>query len=163
MDRRQRTGVFRCRSCAPPRATNFPSKVLNPTDVWNAAAGLDTHLGKTYLDGVELSGGQWQRVAIARGMMRATPLLRILDEPTAALDPVAEHALYERYSSTARALAHHGAITVLVSHRFSSVRMADRIIVLEHGRVTETGTHEQLVAIGGTWARMFDEQAAAYR
>lgn len=125
--------------------------------------GLDTHLGKTYLDGAELSGGQWQRLAIARGMVRDEPLCLILDEPTAALDPAAEQDLYEQYGRTARDLGGSGSVTVLISHRFSSVRIADHIVVLDGGTVAEHGTHDELVALGGTYARMYAQQAAAYR
>ena len=124
--------------------------------------GLDTHLGKTYRDGVELSGGQWQRVALARGLMRERPLCLVLDEPTAALDPAAEHALYERFASAASATADTGGVTVLVSHRFSSVRMADRIFVLEDSRLIEHGTHAELLAAGGSYAAMYRQQASAY-
>ncbi|MEX1009262.1 MAG: ABC transporter ATP-binding protein [Acidimicrobiia bacterium] len=124
--------------------------------------GLATQLGKTYEDGIELSGGQWQRVAIARGMMRITPLLLILDEPTAALDPSAEQALYNRYASTSRQVRADGGVVLLVSHRFSSVRMADLIVVLHHGTLTEIGTHEGLLAADGHYAHMYQQQAAAY-
>lgn len=123
---------------------------------------LDTHLGKTYRDGEELSGGQWQRLAIARGMMREQPLLLVLDEPTAALDPAAEHALFEEYRRAARETSGGGAVTLLISHRFSSVRMADLIVVLDGGRVAETGTHDDLLAAGGLYARMYRQQASAY-
>jgi len=124
--------------------------------------GLDTHVGKTYLDGEELSGGQWQRLAIARGMMRDRPLCLVLDEPTAALDPAAEQALYDQYGRTARAIGRDGSVTVLISHRFSSVRMADLIIVLADGTVAEQGTHAELLAAEGRYAAMYRQQASAY-
>jgi ATP-binding cassette subfamily B protein len=124
--------------------------------------GLDTHVGKSYLDGEELSGGQWQRLAIARGMMRERPLCLVLDEPTAALDPAAEQALYDRYGRTARAIGQDGSVTVLISHRFSSVRMADLILVLADGTVAEQGTHAQLLAADGRYAAMYRQQASAY-
>lgn len=124
--------------------------------------GLETLIGKSYREGVELSGGEWQRLAIARAMMRPSPLLLILDEPTSALDPAGEQALYERYAGAAAHAAENGGMTLLVSHRFSSVRMADTIVVLEHGTVTEVGSHEELLTRAGTYAAMFNQQAAAY-
>lgn len=124
--------------------------------------GLDSHVGKTYLDGAELSGGQWQRLAIARGMMARQPLCLILDEPTAALDPAAEQALFDQYRQTARTIGRDGSITVLISHRFSSVRMADLIVVLADGTVAEHGTHTELLAADGLYAQMYRQQAAAY-
>jgi ATP-binding cassette subfamily B protein len=127
--------------------------------VGQLAAGLDTQLGPTWPGGAELSFGQWQKVALARGFMREEPQVLVLDEPTAALDAETEHALFERYAAAAR----RDRITVLVSHRFSTVRMADFIVVLDGARVAEAGTHAELVARGGTYAQLYEIQAGAYR
>jgi ATP-binding cassette subfamily B protein len=126
-------------------------------------AGLDTQLGPAWPGGIELSFGQWQKLALARGFMRDRPLVLILDEPTAALDAETEHALFERYAAAVRALDGIGRITVLVSHRFSTVRMADLIVVLDAARVVETGTHDALMARRGHYAQLYGIQAAAYR
>jgi ATP-binding cassette, subfamily B, bacterial len=133
--------------------------------VTRLTAGLETQLGPTWPGGVELSFGQWQKLALARGFMRDEPLLLILDEPTAALDAETEHALFERYAAAARNSAdkQNGRITVLVSHRFSTVRMADLIIVLDGARMVESGTHEELIAKKGQYAELYSIQAAAYR
>jgi ATP-binding cassette subfamily B protein len=125
-------------------------------------SGLETQLGPTWPDGVELSFGQWQKLALARGFMREQPLVLILDEPTAALDAETEHALFERYAAAARAST-SGRITVLVSHRFSTVRMADLIVVLDGARLVEVGSHEELMERGGQYAQLYGIQAAAYR
>ncbi|MEO5678237.1 MAG: ABC transporter ATP-binding protein, partial [Acidimicrobiales bacterium] len=132
--------------------------------------GLETQLGPTWPDGAEVSFGQWQKLALARGFMRDDPLVLVLDEPTAALDAETEHALFERYAAAA---AHGegraegdpraGRITILVSHRFSTVRMADLIVVLDGSRVVEVGTHLDLLAAGGQYAELYGIQAAAYR
>jgi ATP-binding cassette subfamily B protein len=126
------------------------------------ASGLDTQLGATWPDGVEPSFGQWQKLALARGFMRDQPLLLVLDEPTAALDAETEHALFERYAAAVRG-AGSGRITVLVSHRFSTVRMADLIIVLDGSHLVESGTHDELIARRGPYAELYAIQAAAYR
>jgi ATP-binding cassette subfamily B protein len=125
--------------------------------------GLDTQLGPTWPEGVEVSFGQWQKLALARGFMRDEPLVLVLDEPTAALDAETEHALFERYAAGARGASASGRITILVSHRFSTVRMADLIVVLDGAHVVEVGTHADLMAQGGQYAELYDIQAAAYR
>jgi len=133
--------------------------------------GLETQLGPTWPSGVEVSFGQWQKLALARGFMRDYPLLLVLDEPTAALDAETEHALFERYAAAARSErsdggsgnGRKGQITILISHRFSTVRMADQIVVLDGARVAEVGTHEALMAKGGQYAELYGIQAAAYR
>ena len=129
--------------------------------------GLETQLGPTWPDGVEVSFGQWQKLSLARGFMRDEPLLLVLDEPTAALDAETEHALFERYASAARGgaggEAPNGRITLLVSHRFSTVRMADLIVVMDGARIVEVGAHDDLMAAGGQYAELYEIQAAAYR
>jgi ATP-binding cassette subfamily B protein len=162
--------------------------------------GLETQLGPTWPQGVEVSFGQWQKLALARGFMRERPLLLVLDEPTAALDAETEHALFERYAAAARSSvgsgfsrtdnpakagprASHGdaegtphgdagggainaatgRIILLVSHRFSTVRMADLIVVLDGARLVEVGSHEELMAKGGQYSELYRIQAAAYR
>jgi ATP-binding cassette subfamily B protein len=124
--------------------------------------GLETQLGTSWDDGTDLSGGQWQRLAIARGMMRRRPLLLVLDEPTSALDPATEHALFEGYTDAARRARRDGAITVLVTHRFSTVAAADLVVVLADGRVSEVGSHASLMAAGGGYAELYGLQARGY-
>jgi ATP-binding cassette subfamily B protein len=126
-------------------------------------SGLQTPVGSSFAHGQQLSGGQRQRLALARGMMRPAPLLLILDEPTASLDAITEARLFERYLAARASARQTGAITVLVSHRFSTVRMADLILVLEQGRITESGSHEQLMRTGGLYSKLFEMQARAYR
>jgi len=129
--------------------------------------GLDTQLGAAF-GGVEPSLGQWQRLALARSLMREVtgerpPLCVVLDEPTAALDPLAEYALFQHFVAQVRTATRQGAVTVLVSHRFTTVRMADLIVVLADGRVTEQGTHAELMAAGGGYAELYALQEHAYR
>jgi ATP-binding cassette subfamily B protein len=141
-------------------------------------AGLETQLGPSWPEGAEVSFGQWQKLALARGFMRDAPLLLVLDEPTAALDAETEHALFERYAAAARGqrgvrlqadlagsidAETRPSITLLVSHRFSTVRMADLILVLDGARLVEYGSHEALMARGGQYAQLYAIQAAAYR
>jgi len=121
-------------------------------------SGLDTQLGRWFKDGTELSGGQWQKIALSRAFMREEADVLVLDEPTAALDAEAEHAVFERFRQLAE-----GRTTFVVSHRFPTVRMADRILVIDGGRVIEEGNHAELVAMGGRYARMFTLQAEGYR
>jgi ATP-binding cassette subfamily B protein len=116
-----------------------------------------TMLGRRFEGGVDLSGGQWQKVALGRAYIRDAQLL-ILDEPTAALDARAEYEVFRRFADLTE-----GKMAILISHRFSTVRMADRIVVLEHGRVLEEGTHEALLALDGRYAELFGLQAAGYR
>jgi ATP-binding cassette subfamily B protein len=126
--------------------------------------GLSTQLGKSYAEGTELSGGQWQKLALGRAMMREHPLLLVLDEPTSALDAQAEHELFERYADNARRVGTAtGAITLFVSHRFSTVRMADLIVVVAEGKVLESGSHAELMRRKSLYAELYELQAKAYR
>jgi ATP-binding cassette subfamily B protein len=125
--------------------------------------GLATYVSNAFTGGTGLSGGQWQKLALGRAMRRDGPLLVVLDEPTASLDAPSEHALFERYAAAARDGAATGTVTVLVSHRFSTVRMADLIIYLDEGRAVEIGAHDDLLAAGGRYAELFGLQAEAYR
>ena len=154
-----------------PRLDNEPA-VMGAVDragasdvIARLASGLETQLGPTWPGGAELSFGQWQKLALARGFMREQPLLLVLDEPTAALDAETEHALFERYATEAHSAGARdtGRVTILVSHRFSTVRMADLILVLDGARLVEVGTHSELMARSGQYAELYSIQAAAYR
>jgi len=132
-------------------------KSLADTVVGKLAGGYDQMLGRRFEGGVELSGGEWQKMALARAYLRDAQLL-ILDEPTAALDARSELEVFERFAELTE-----GKMALLISHRFSTVRMADRIVVLSGGRLIEEGNHQQLMASGGVYAGMFEMQAASYR
>jgi len=152
-----------------PRVDSEPSVVTaldraGARDVVDSLpAGLDTQLGPTWHDGVDVSYGQWQKLALARGFMRDEPLIAALDEPTAALDAETEHQLFQRYASRAYERKSNGSITILVSHRFSTVRMADLIVVLDGARAVEVGSHDELIARGGRYAELYQIQARAYQ
>jgi ATP-binding cassette, subfamily B, bacterial len=128
------------------------------------SSGLATPLGWSMAGGQDLSGGQWQKLALGRTMMREEPLLMVLDEPTASLDAPTESALFDRYIGAAgRGAAESGAVTILVSHRFSTVRAATLIVVISNGGVLEVGDHDSLMAAGGLYAELFELQARSYR
>ncbi len=126
-------------------------------------AGLETQLGRDWDGGVDLSGGEWQKLALGRAFMRLDPLLVILDEPTAAIDAQTEHALFERIAAEARRDERRGTVTILVSHRFSTVRMADHIVVLDKGRILEQGSHDELMRNEQLYAELYRLQSRAYR
>jgi len=152
-------------------ASGDDSKVLAALDRAGAAdlidtlpQGLATQLGANWPNGIDLSGGQWQKLAIGRAMMRTAPLLLLLDEPTAALDAETEHRLFQRWTTAARQLRQStGAVTVLISHRFSTVQMADLIVVLQGGQIVETGSHSELMVRSVLYAELFQLQAKSYR
>jgi ATP-binding cassette subfamily B protein len=140
-----------------PRVESAAAKSLAKGVIDRLPNGYDQMVGRRFEGGVELSGGEWQKFALARAYMRDAQLL-ILDEPTATLDARAEYEVFQRFSELMR-----GRMAVLISHRFSTVRMADRILVLADGSIQEQGTHEQLLSLGGRYAELFELQAAGYR
>jgi ATP-binding cassette subfamily B protein len=119
--------------------------------------GYQTMLGRWFKDGFQLSGGEWQKVALARAFMRDAPIL-ILDEPTSSLDAQAEYEIFSKFR-----LLTAGKTAVFISHRFSTVRLADRIFVIENGVLQESGSHQELIALNGRYAELFNIQAEAYR
>jgi ATP-binding cassette subfamily B protein len=120
--------------------------------------GYRTPLGKWFNDGRELSGGQWQKIALSRAFMRSRADILVLDEPTSAMDANAESIIFEHFRTLTR-----GRIAILISHRFSTVRMADQIVVIENGRIVERGSHEQLMQLQGHYSHLFSLQAKGYR
>jgi ATP-binding cassette, subfamily B, bacterial len=140
-----------------PRIEEAARKSLAEPLIAQLAGGYEQMLGRRFEKGVDLSAGQWQKIALARAYMRDAQVL-ILDEPTASLDARAEYEVFLRFADLTR-----DKMAVLISHRFSTVRMADRILVLADGEVIEQGTHKQLVALGGRYAELFELQAAGYR
>ena len=149
----RRFGATRLVSLGPYAADQSLASSLLP----RLPAGYRQMLGRRFDDGVDLSGGEWQKIALARAYMRDAQVL-ILDEPTAALDARAEYEVFRRFSELMA-----GRTGVLISHRFSTVRMADRIVVLRGGEVVETGTHEELAGASGLYAELFQMQALGYR
>jgi ATP-binding cassette, subfamily B, bacterial len=151
-----------------PRVDDEPA-VLHALDRAGAADvvptlpnGVATQLGSSWQDGVDLSTGQWQKLALGRALMRDDLLVVFFDEPTASLDAPTEHALFERYAAASRSGAARGTVTVLVSHRFSTVRAAELILVISDGRVTEAGSHEDLMERDGLYAELYTLQARSY-
>jgi ATP-binding cassette subfamily B protein len=120
--------------------------------------GYETQLGRWFNRGQELSGGQWQRIALARAFMRDQAEILVLDEPTSSMDAETETQVFERFRALTR-----NKIVILISHRYSTVRQADRIAVMEHGTILEHGNHDELIAAAGRYARLFELQASAYR
>jgi len=145
----ERNNIFRIRSAA--------HKSLAEDVIRKLPKGFEQQLGCRFDGGTDLSGGEWQKLALARAYLREAQVL-ILDEPTASLDAKSEHEVFERFAELTR-----GRMAMLISHRFSTVRMADRIFVLQDGRIAEEGPHDQLMQNGGRYAEMFELQAASYR
>jgi ATP-binding cassette subfamily B protein len=139
------------------RITDAARRSIADAVIARLPKGYEQMLGKLFKEGVDLSGGEWQKIAIARAYMRDAQML-VLDEPTAALDARSEFEVFQRFKELS-----HGRSAVIISHRFSTVRMADRIIVMRHGQISEMGSHQELLAAGGHYAELFELQAAGYR
>jgi len=140
-----------------PKLQHAARKSLAEAVIERLPKSYEQMLGRRFEGGVDLSGGEWQKIALARAYLRDAQLL-ILDEPTASLDAHSEHEVFQRFADLTR-----GKMALLVSHRFSTVRMADRIIVLDSGSIAEEGSHSRLIALGGLYSEMFELQAAGYR
>ena len=146
-----------CLLVLPPSTSGWKAGALASDVIAKLPRQYDQQLGRRFRNGTDLSGGEWQKLAIARAYMRDAQIL-ILDEPTAALDARSEFDVFQRFKDLSE-----GKMAVLISHRFSSVRMADRILVLSGGKVEAQGTHEELLAQKGRYAELFELQAAGYR
>ena len=158
MSARQNIGVGRLDAAESDGSVErAAAKSLADAVIRRLPGGYEQLLGRRFEGGVDLSGGEWQKIALARAYLRDAQLL-ILDEPTAALDARSEFEVFRRFAELTE-----GKMALLISHRFSTVRMADRILVLENGRIAEEGSHSQLVALGGRYAAMFEMQASSYR
>ena len=145
------------RSTSSRASISPPRRALQKSVIDRLPNGYDQMVGRRFEGGVDLSGGEWQKIALARAYMRDAQVL-ILDEPTATLDARAEYHVFQRFAELTR-----DRMAVLISHRFSTVRMADRILVLADGSIQEQGTHEQLLGLSGRYAELFELQAAGYR
>ena len=141
-----------------PRWREAGEKGMAQPIVDSLPEGYRTPLGKWFNDGRELSGGQWQKIALSRAFMRSRADILVLDEPTAAMDAAAEATIFEHFRTLTR-----GKIAILISHRFSTVRMADQIVVIQEGRIVERGSHEELMRVNGHYAHLFSLQAKGYR
>jgi ATP-binding cassette subfamily B protein len=157
MTARQNIAVGRIDAAPNGSIEQAARKSLADAIIDRLPAGYEQLLGRRFEGGVDLSGGEWQKVALARAYLRDAQLL-ILDEPTAALDARSEYEVFQRFAELT-----HGKMALLISHRFSTVRMADRIVVLERGRIAEQGDHTRLMKLGGRYAGMFELQASSYR
>jgi ATP-binding cassette subfamily B protein len=156
-------GIGRLPDVDSPDAVTAAGHRAGAQELLAGVGGVEAVLGTGYDDGRDLSGGQWQSVGFARTLMRTDPVLLTLDEPAAALDALAEQRLVDAYQATAAQVAAEvGGVTVFVTHRLSTVRLADRIVVLEGGRVVEQGSHAELLALGGRYAGLWALQARAY-
>ena len=140
-----------------PKIESAAGLSLADTVIAKLPLGYEQMIGRRFASGVDLSGGEWQKIALGRAYMRDAQLL-ILDEPTAALDARAEHEVFLRFAELTK-----GKTAILISHRFSTVRMADRILVIENGQMQEIGSHKELLANNGRYAELFSLQAEGYR
>ena len=157
MTARQNIAIGRLDAAEDEAVRRAAAKSLADSVIERLPRRYDQVLGRRFEGGVDLSGGEWQKIALARAYLREAQVL-ILDEPTASLDARSEYEVFHRFADLTA-----GRTALLISHRFSTVRMADRIVVLENGRIAEEGSHNQLIALDGRYAKMFELQASSYR